>query len=174
MGYVLQDGGLFPHLTVRDNVALMPRYLKAFSEEDLKRRIQELADLTKLPPLRWIAFQHKSPVGNASAWPSCVDWCSIHRSCCSTNPWVRLIHWCVTTYKPTCKTSLSASRRRSSWSRMIWARPAFLVTMSFSWPGGRIVQRGAIEDFYERRPAEEFVTRFITAQRAPNSRKTAI
>ncbi len=32
--------------------------------------------------------------------------------------------------------------------------------------GGRIVQRGTIEDFYEA-PAEEFVTRFITAQARP-------
>ncbi|MBT4093968.1 MAG: ATP-binding cassette domain-containing protein, partial [Nitrospinaceae bacterium] len=27
MGYVIQDGGLFPHLTARDNVVLMARYL---------------------------------------------------------------------------------------------------------------------------------------------------
>ena len=27
MGYVLQDGGLFPHLTARENVTLLARYL---------------------------------------------------------------------------------------------------------------------------------------------------
>ena len=27
IGYVIQDGGLFPHLTARDNVALMARHL---------------------------------------------------------------------------------------------------------------------------------------------------
>src|SRR5437588_8413342 len=27
MGYVIQDGGLFPHLSGRDNVTLMARYL---------------------------------------------------------------------------------------------------------------------------------------------------
>ena len=27
LGYVTQDGGLFPHLTARDNVILMARYL---------------------------------------------------------------------------------------------------------------------------------------------------
>ena len=27
LGYVIQDGGLFPHLTARDNVVLMARYL---------------------------------------------------------------------------------------------------------------------------------------------------
>jgi osmoprotectant transport system ATP-binding protein len=28
MGYVIQEGGLFPHLTAGDNVTLMARYLK--------------------------------------------------------------------------------------------------------------------------------------------------
>ena len=28
LGYVIQDGGLFPHLTARDNVILMARYLR--------------------------------------------------------------------------------------------------------------------------------------------------
>ena len=28
MGYVIQEGGLFPHLTVRDNVTVMARYLR--------------------------------------------------------------------------------------------------------------------------------------------------
>src|SRR5262245_34863925 len=27
MGYVIQDGGLFPHLTARDNILLLARYL---------------------------------------------------------------------------------------------------------------------------------------------------
>ncbi len=27
LGYVIQDGGLFPHLNARDNVILMARYL---------------------------------------------------------------------------------------------------------------------------------------------------
>ena len=29
IGYMIQEGGLFPHLTARDNAALMPRYLCA-------------------------------------------------------------------------------------------------------------------------------------------------
>ena len=27
MGYVIQDGGLFPHLSARENVTIMARYL---------------------------------------------------------------------------------------------------------------------------------------------------
>src|SRR3954470_85806 len=32
MGYVIQDGGLFPHLTARDNILLVARYLKREAE----------------------------------------------------------------------------------------------------------------------------------------------
>jgi len=35
MGYVIQEGGLFPHLTAYDNVALMARYL-GWSDEQIK------------------------------------------------------------------------------------------------------------------------------------------
>lgn len=46
-GYVIQTGGLFPHLTVRQNVSLMPEYLKHPLQET-SDRIDELAKLTHL------------------------------------------------------------------------------------------------------------------------------
>src|SRR4051812_10472886 len=39
MGYVVQDGGLFPHLTALDNVRLMARYL-AWPEPRISQRVQ--------------------------------------------------------------------------------------------------------------------------------------
>lgn len=48
MGYVIQDGGLFPHLSARDNVTLMARYLR-WPEARIATRIHELAELTHLP-----------------------------------------------------------------------------------------------------------------------------
>lgn len=47
-GYVTQGGGLFPHLTAFENIALMPRFFK-WEEQKIKSRIIELLDLTKLP-----------------------------------------------------------------------------------------------------------------------------
>src|SRR5471030_3194071 len=38
MGYVVQDGGLFPHLTALGNVQLMARYL-AWSEQRIGERV---------------------------------------------------------------------------------------------------------------------------------------
>jgi osmoprotectant transport system ATP-binding protein len=48
MGYVIQEGGLFPHLTAYQNVALMAGYL-GWSAERIDKRVTELAQLTQLP-----------------------------------------------------------------------------------------------------------------------------
>ncbi len=49
IGYVIQDGGLFPHLTAEANVTLLARFLKQPPEE-IDSRVQELAALVQLPP----------------------------------------------------------------------------------------------------------------------------
>src|SRR5262245_41500106 len=48
MGYVIQDGGLFPHLTARGNATLMARYL-GWDGPRIDRRLAELAALTRFP-----------------------------------------------------------------------------------------------------------------------------
>lgn len=48
VGYVIQEGGLFPHLTALGNLALLPRHL-GWSAERIRQRAEELADLTHLP-----------------------------------------------------------------------------------------------------------------------------
>ena len=48
MGYVIQEGGLFPHLTARKNVALMANYL-GWAEDRIDSRIETLATLTHFP-----------------------------------------------------------------------------------------------------------------------------
>ena len=47
IGYVLQDVGLFPHLTVHDNIAVVPRLL-GWDEARLAARVDELLDLVGL------------------------------------------------------------------------------------------------------------------------------
>ena len=51
MGYVIQGGGLYPHLTARENVTLMPRYLKWYQHKT-KHRLEELMALTHFPSNR--------------------------------------------------------------------------------------------------------------------------
>jgi osmoprotectant transport system ATP-binding protein len=48
IGYVIQEGGLFPHLRVRDNLALLPRHLR-WSARRIDQRAHELLELMQLP-----------------------------------------------------------------------------------------------------------------------------
>src|SRR5438067_8960158 len=48
IGYVIQDGGLFPHLTARGNVTLMARYL-GWDAVRTDKRLDDLAGLTRFP-----------------------------------------------------------------------------------------------------------------------------
>jgi osmoprotectant transport system ATP-binding protein len=48
IGYVIQQVGLFPHMTVADNVATVPRLLGR-PKDDTRRRVDELLALVDLP-----------------------------------------------------------------------------------------------------------------------------
>src|SRR5262245_16587234 len=47
VGYVLQDVGLFPHMTVGDNIAVIPR-LEGWPQERVATKVGELLDLIGL------------------------------------------------------------------------------------------------------------------------------
>jgi osmoprotectant transport system ATP-binding protein len=49
IGYVIQGAGLFPHLTVGDNIAIVPRLLK-WDRKRTASRIDELLELVNLEP----------------------------------------------------------------------------------------------------------------------------
>jgi osmoprotectant transport system ATP-binding protein len=49
VGYAIQEVGLFPHLTVADNIAVVPR-LEGWSESRVNDRVRELLDLIGLAP----------------------------------------------------------------------------------------------------------------------------
>jgi osmoprotectant transport system ATP-binding protein len=54
IGYVIQQVGLFPHMTVADNVATVPRLIGQRNEE-IYRRVDELLDLVDLPAVDYRA-----------------------------------------------------------------------------------------------------------------------
>jgi osmoprotectant transport system ATP-binding protein len=58
IGYVLQDIGLFPHMTVEENVGLVPR-LERWPADRIRARAGALLELVGLPPGTF-----------ASRWPS--------------------------------------------------------------------------------------------------------
>ena len=54
IGYVIQQVGLFPHMTVADNVATVPRLLGQ-PQDEIYRRVDDLLDLVDLPPVDYRA-----------------------------------------------------------------------------------------------------------------------
>jgi osmoprotectant transport system ATP-binding protein len=59
IGYVIQDAGLFPHLTVEDNVGLVPR-LEQWAPQARRSRIELLLNSVGLPPDRFAARYPRS------------------------------------------------------------------------------------------------------------------
>lgn len=49
IGYVIQAGGLFPHMTVAANIAMVPKML-GWSKEKIAARVDELLELVSLDP----------------------------------------------------------------------------------------------------------------------------
>ena len=57
IGYVFQGIGLFPHLTIAENVAVVPKLL-GWPAERTEKRVDELLDMVHLPPDE---FRHRLP-----------------------------------------------------------------------------------------------------------------
>jgi osmoprotectant transport system ATP-binding protein len=53
IGYVIQQVGLFPHMTVADNVAVVPRLLR-WPVARIRSRVEELLDLVGLDPAGYL------------------------------------------------------------------------------------------------------------------------
>lgn len=54
IGYVIQDGGLFPHVTIERNVGLVPK-LEGWPQEKIRKRTTELLNAMGLPPSDYAA-----------------------------------------------------------------------------------------------------------------------
>ena len=59
IGYVLQEAGLFPHFTVAENIALVPR-LENWPDAEISAKISEMLELVGLDPQKFSArFPHE-------------------------------------------------------------------------------------------------------------------
>lgn len=80
IGYVIQGGSLFPHMTVGQNIGLVPGLLK-WDKAKTAKRVDELLDLVSLDPSKYRdRFPRSFPVVSSSAlvWP--VVWPPTRRS----------------------------------------------------------------------------------------------
>jgi osmoprotectant transport system ATP-binding protein len=153
MGYVIQDGGLFSHLTARGNVVLMARYL-GWSEERIATRVSELG---KLYPRELSGGQRQRV--------------SLMRAL-MLDPDVLLLDEPLGALDPIIRSDLQDDLRVAV--REL-AKTCVLVTHDLgeaSYLGdelvlmreGRVVQRGTLHELVSA-PADPFVTRFVNAQR---------
>lgn len=165
IGYVIQDGGLFPHLSAQGNVGLMARYL-GWDRERIAARIGELAELTRLPTDCLGRFPAQLSGGQRQRL-------GIMRAL-MLDPEVILLDEPMGALDPLVRYDLQEDLRKIFQSLR---KTVVLVTHDMAEAGffgdtvvllgdGRIVQQGTLDDLISA-PADPFVTRFINAQRTP-------
>ncbi|MEE9275649.1 MAG: ATP-binding cassette domain-containing protein [bacterium] len=165
MGYVIQEGGLFPHLTARANAALMARFL-GWTEARVGDRLAELTDLTRFP----VDGLDRYPAQLSGGQRQRV---SLMRAL-MLDPDVLLLDEPLGALDPMIRSELQEDLRRI-FRRL--GKSVVMVTHDIGEAGyfgdrihlmreGAIVQEGTLEELV-RRPADPFVTRFIIAQRTP-------
>ena len=165
MGYVIQEGGLFPHLTALKNVTLMAHYL-GWSEEQVKKRITELAELTRFPPDRLGCYPIELSGGQRQR-------VSLMRSL-MLNPDILLFDEPLAALDPMIRSDLQEDLKRifqTLKKTVVWVthdmgEASYFGDRIVLLREGKIVQSGTLKELVHS-PADSFVTRFINAQRSP-------
>src|SRR5712691_10273770 len=163
IGYVIQEGGLFPHLTARANVLLMARHIGK-SQEETHNRLLELSELTRFSE----KLLPRYPVELSGGQRQRV---SLMRAL-MLSPELLLLDEPLGALDPLVRAALQKDLKE------IFARlrqTALLVTHDLAEAAylgdeivlmneGRIVQQGSLNDL-QQNPASNFVSEFINAQR---------
>jgi len=163
MGYVVQDGGLFPHLTARGNVELMARHL-GWAAPRIRARVSELAELVQLPEPT--LERHPSQISGGQKQRVAL------MRALMLDPELLFLDEPLGALDPLVRADLQACLARifEQLGKSVLlvthdlAEAAFFGHLLVLLQDGRIVQQGSFEDF-RTRPADPFVTRFVRAQR---------
>jgi osmoprotectant transport system ATP-binding protein len=169
LGYVIQDGGLFPHLTARGNVTLMAREL-GWDTARIATRIDELAALVALDAAQLDRFPRELSGGQRQR-------VAMMRAL-MLDPAVLLLDEPLSALDPITRVRL-AGELRDIFARL--GKTVVIVTHSLGearffardsaksaavlMRDGRIVQRGPIAEL-EDSPADPFVREFLAAEQA--------
>jgi osmoprotectant transport system ATP-binding protein len=164
IGYVIQEGGLFPHLTAAQNVLLMARHLGR-SASPLQARLRDLCDLTRFPA----DLLHRYPAelsGGQRQRVSLIralmlqpDLLLLDEPLGALDPMIRagLQTELKAIFRELCQTALLVTHDL--------AEAGYLGDWIVLMDAGRIVQQGDLADLRDR-PARAFVTEFLNAQRS--------
>lgn len=164
VGYVIQEGGLFPHLTVRGNLALLPRHL-GWSAEKISARVEELATLTRLH--RGVLQRYPAELSGGQrqrvalmrALMADPDALLLDEPLGALDPLVRyelqdeLKQW----FQSLGKTVIIVTHDL--------AEAAWFAERLVLMRRGAVVQDGTLADLLDR-PADPFVTQFVQARRS--------
>ena len=164
MGYVIQDGGLFPHLTARSNATLVARYL-GWDAGRIESRITELTGLTRFPA----DGLDRYPVQLSGGQRQRV---SLMRAL-MLDPDVLLMDEPLGALDPMIRSNLQEELRAIFRDL---GKTVVMVTHDLGEAGyfgdtivlmreGRVVQSGSLQDLLDA-PADPFVSEFVSAQRS--------
>jgi len=163
VGYVIQEGGLFPHLTARGNILLMARHLGR-ADNEMQARLGELCVLTRFPenllgryPLELSGGQRQR-VSLMRALMLSPELLLLDEPLGALDPLVRAA------LQKDLKEIFARLRQTALLVTHDLAEAAYLGDEIVLVNEGRIVQQGSLSDLREK-PASAFVSEFINAQR---------
>ncbi len=163
MGYVIQDGGLFPHLTCKQNVELLAMHL-GWEAAKAEKRVHELADLTRLPKASLDRYPSQISGGQRQR-------VGIMRAL-MLDPKVMLLDEPMGALDPLVRFDLQEDLRNifrslKKTSIMVthdMGEAAFFGDRVLMLNEGRIIQDGRLDELIKN-PSSEYVSKFIHAQR---------
>jgi osmoprotectant transport system ATP-binding protein len=163
IGYVIQEGGLFPHLTAHANVLLMARQI-GMPENDMHKRLSELCALTRFPDnLLWrypleLSGGQRQRVSLMRALMLSPELLLLDEPLGALDPLVRAA------LQKDLKEIFARLRQTALLVTHDLAEAAYLGDEIVLMNEGQIIQQGSLADLRER-PASNFVSEFINAQR---------
>jgi osmoprotectant transport system ATP-binding protein len=164
IGYVIQDGGLFPHLTARQNISLIAKY-NGWSDDDIHNRLEKLTHLTKFPidgldrfPSELSGGQ-KQRVSLMRALMLDAEFLLLDEPLGALDPLIRfdLQKDLKEIFGELNKTVIMVTHDLNE--AVFFADEIVLIK------DGSIIQTGTIDNFIQS-PADPFVKRFVNAQRS--------